>query len=542
MKRKSIYTFIACLFAGIIVFMACTKEEENVRLNPKLSTSLVKDLTSDSAIVVGFVIAEGDGFTEKGVCYGTSALPTISNNKVIFNKEAVGATYDVKLTGLTRLTTYHARSYATNAGGTIYGDEIEFSTPAALPTIANIVAPTLAVTADKGVTATTAINITDDGGPHATADITERGVFFGFSPNPAIDSVKSKLEANRTFKTTEGTGKGEFTSLATNLKGNKTYYFKAYATNKIGTRFSNEVTFTTPIALPILKTSAITELKVSSAKSGGEITDNGGGTITERGICWGTTENPTVDDNVIVSEQGDDSFSAEITGLAMSSTYHVRAYAKNSAGIGYGPNVKFLTFPPALYMIGSGVGDWDWANTDLPMIPVHSQPNLFWKIVWMKGSGEFKFSPTKAWTGDFGKTGDAVDGVYTKGGDNIPVPSTAGYYMVLVDFTTNKIAITTPKVYLTGNTVGSWGNADAANIFTVDNANEVLTITKTLAADNLRMFVYHPWITDWWHAELNIFSNKIEFRGTGGDQAAVPVTAGSKTINLNFKTGAGSIL
>lgn len=542
MKRKSIYTSIACLFAGIIVFVACTKEEENVRLDPQLSTSLVKDLTSDSAIVTGFVIAEGDGFTEKGVCYGTSALPTISNNKVIFSNEADGAAYDVKLTGLTRLTKYYARSYATNAGGTIYGDEIEFTTPAALPTIANIVAPTLAVTANKGVTATTAINITDDGGPHETADITERGVFFGISPNPSIDSLNSKLEVNRTFKTTEGTGKGEFTSLATNLKGNKTYYFKAYATNKIGTRFSNEVTFTTPVALPILKTSAITELKISSAKSGGEITDNGGGTITERGICWGTTENPTVDDNVIVSEQGDDSFSAEITGLAISSTYHVRAYAKNSAGIGYGPDVRFMTFPPALYMIGDGVGDWNWDNTDLPMIPVHSQPNLFWKIVWMKGSGAFKFAPGKAWNNDFGKTGDAVDGVYNKGGDNISVPSTAGYYMVLVDFATNKIAITTPKVYLTGNTVGSWGNADAANIFTVDNANEVLTITKTLAADNLRMFVYHPWITDWWHAEFNIFSDKIEFRGTGGDQAAVPVTAGSKTINLNFKTGAGSIL
>ncbi|HEX2934465.1 MAG TPA: SusF/SusE family outer membrane protein [Bacteroidales bacterium] len=524
MKHLSIFRFMAMLVTVTLLFASCTKEESDVRLDSKLSSSQILNLKSDSATIVGFVVAAGGTIEERGVVYSTSADPTIEDTKVVYTGDTDKATFNVILTGLQYATKYYAKAYITNENGTFYGEEIVFTTLPVVPTLL-----TTTISSITGNAASSGGSVTVTGG----ADITARGIVWSTSHNPTVGDSK----------TSDGTGMGDFTSALSNLKGFTTYYVRAYATNSAGTAYGPEVSFKTLVDLPKLTTAAITELKISSAKSGGEITDNGGGTITERGICWGTNENPTLDNNVVVSGQGDGSFSADITGLAISTTYHVRAYAKNSAGIGYGPDVKFMTYPPALYMIGDGVGDWDWANTDLPMIAVNSQPNLFWKIVWMKGgTGSFKFAPGKAWNNDFGKTGDAVDGVYNKGGDNIPVPATAGYYMVLVDFATNKIAITSPKVYLTGNTVGSWGNADVANIFTVDNANEVLTITKTLAADNLRMFVYHPWITDWWHAEFNIISNKIEFRGTGGDQVAVPVTAGSKTINLNFKTGDGSIL
>jgi len=202
-------------------------------------------------------------------------------------------------------------------------------------------------------------------------------------------------------------------------------------------------------------------------------------------------------------------------------------------------------FPAALYMIGDGVGDWNWANTNLPMIPVNSYPNKFWKIVYMNPAGSFKFAPQKEWKDDFGKTGNATVGadgtVYAKGGDNIPAPAVAGYYMVVVDLAKGQIAIADPKVYLIGNTINSWDAKNPAGLFTVDNANSVVTITKTLLAADLRMYAWHTWFTDWWRAEFNIYSGKIEFRGNGGDQAAVPVTEGSHKIDLNFKTGAGTI-
>ncbi len=205
-------------------------------------------------------------------------------------------------------------------------------------------------------------------------------------------------------------------------------------------------------------------------------------------------------------------------------------------------------YPAELFMIGDGVGGWDWATIDLPMIPVHSHPYMFWKIVWMEATGGFKFAPEKAWGHDFGKTGDAsADTVYAKGSDNIPVPGTAGYYMVVVDLKTEQISIADAKVYLIGNCIGSWSAPVAAGLFTVDNANEKLTFTGALADGELRMHAWHKWFpvqtpaADWWQEEFIVLNNVIEFRGAGGDQDRVNITAGTYAIDLNFKTLAGSV-
>ena len=198
-------------------------------------------------------------------------------------------------------------------------------------------------------------------------------------------------------------------------------------------------------------------------------------------------------------------------------------------------------YPEALYMIGDGVGDWDWANTDLPMIPVHSKPHLFWKVVWIKDAGGFKFSPVKEWNGDFGKSGDIAEGYYQKGSDNLPVPGTAGYYMVVVNLEQDSIFVGDAAVYLIGDAVGSWDTANPNAKFTVDNANEILTFNKAISAGDLRMYGWHEWMTDWWQSEFMILNGKIEFRGTGNDQERVNPGAGTYKIDLNFKTGDGSI-
>ncbi|WP_173074026.1 cadherin repeat domain-containing protein [Tenuifilum thalassicum] len=218
-------------------------------------------------------------------------------------------------------------------------------------------------------------------------------------------------------------------------------------------------------------------------------------------------------------------------------------------------------YPTELFMIGNALNSedsdndgtpdgWQWNLTDAPMVPVHSHEYMFWKIVWLNAGGEFKFAPEKAWGKDFGKTGEAsADTVYAKGSDNIPAPSTSGYYMVVVDLKENKIIISDPKVYLIGTTVGDNWTAPVADAkFTVDNANEVITLTKALDAGDLRMHVWHKWFpvqdpqpVDWWQAEFIILNNKIEFRGNGNDQERVNLTAGTYKIDLNFKTGDGTI-
>jgi hypothetical protein len=215
-------------------------------------------------------------------------------------------------------------------------------------------------------------------------------------------------------------------------------------------------------------------------------------------------------------------------------------------------------YPETLYMIGSALNmadsdqndnpdGWQWELTDAPMIPVAgNKAHLFWKIVWLNAGGEFKFAPQKAWAGDFGKSGEAVDGIFAKGSENIAAPATSGYYMVVVNLEEEKIAVVDPKVYLIGDAIASWDSANPAGLFTVDNANEVITITKDLSATpELRMYAWFDaaegWFTDWWQSEFMILDGKIEYRGAGGDQARVAVDAANYTINLKFKDNTGSI-
>ena len=69
-----------------------------------------------------------------------------------------------------------------------------------------------------------------------------------------------------------------------------------------------------------------------------------------------------------------------------------------------------------------------------------------------------------------------------------------------------------------------------------------MTATAT-AANNLRMYAVSTFAAAtgyWWHREFNIYDGKISYRGTGGELAAVPVTAG-QTITLDFNAGTGTI-
>jgi hypothetical protein len=212
--------------------------------------------------------------------------------------------------------------------------------------------------------------------------------------------------------------------------------------------------------------------------------------------------------------------------------------------------VVVAEYPANLYMIGSSIGGWDWAGAYIiTMNPVHSHPNAFWAIAYIDAPATdpgFKFAPGKEWKGDFGKTGTATNGVYGKGADNLTV-ATAGYYMVYVDLKAEKISVTAPTVYLIGDAMNSvWDYAQVGGLFTVNNAAKTITSPAALKAGNLRMYATCPLSqldtpkAEWWQMEFNVITGKIEYRGVGGDQVAVPVTLGQKAV-LNFSTKTGTI-
>jgi len=127
------------------------------------------------------------------------------------------------------------------------------------------------------------------------------------------------------------------------LKAGTTYYVRAYAINSAGISYGDQKTFTTKNSLPIVVTSAASDITTTSVTLGGNITDAGRATVTERGVCWSTSASPTIYSNKKSIGSGIGSFSASITGLNAGTTYYVCAYAINSAGTSYGEQKTFTT-------------------------------------------------------------------------------------------------------------------------------------------------------------------------------------------------------
>ncbi len=179
--------------------------------------------------------------------------------------------------------------------------------------------------------ATSGGNVPSDGGSAVTA----RGVCWGTSQSPTVANSK----------TTDGSGTGSFTSSITGLTANTTYYVRAYATNSAGTIYGNQVSFTTPqsLSVPTVRTSAVSLITQTTAASGGNVISDGGASVTARGLCWSTSQNPTVSDSKSSDGAGTGTFTGSVTGLSPGVTYYVRSYATNSVGTGYGNQVSFTT-------------------------------------------------------------------------------------------------------------------------------------------------------------------------------------------------------
>jgi uncharacterized protein (TIGR02145 family) len=187
------------------------------------------------------------------------------------------------------------------------------------------------VTAISFSTATSGGEVTKEGG----SPVFSKGVCWSTSVDPTIEDPKS----------TEGGGSGAFTSNIKWLLPNTTYYVRAYATNSIGTGYGDQQSFVTrqPI-IPVLTTIAISSITETTAISGGNITSDNDGSITERGVCWDTKPDPTAVFRT-VDGTGTGSFVSNITGLLPGNTYYAKAYATTIIGTTYGNEISFTTLP-----------------------------------------------------------------------------------------------------------------------------------------------------------------------------------------------------
>lgn len=225
--------------------------------------------------------------------------------------------------------------------------------------------PTVSTTTVSSITGTSAVsggNVTSDG----RATVTARGVCWSTSHNPTTNDSH----------TTDGTGTGVFTSNLTGLSHVTTYYIRAYATNIVATVYGEELTFTTPPIIPTVSTNTVSSI-TTSATCGGNVTATGGAEVTERGICWSTTQNPTINDSHTTNGNGTGSYTSNMTGLTHSTTYYVRAYATNSAGTAYGSQKSFTTRAADGYPCAGATTVTDYDNNTYNTVQIGNQ-------CWMK--------------------------------------------------------------------------------------------------------------------------------------------------------------
>ncbi|MGM9818236.1 MAG: hypothetical protein ACI30B_04550 [Paludibacteraceae bacterium] len=296
-------------------------------VKPTVSTTAATNISYTSVTVGGNVTSDGGaGVTERGVCYSTAQNPTTSSNKISSGRGT--GSFSVSLTGLSDGITYYARAYAINSKGTSYGEQKTFTTK-------SYTMATVTTNAATNVSYTTAIvggEVTSDGG----TSVTERGVCYSTAQNPTTSN--SKISS--------GSGTGSFSVSLTGLSDGTTYYVRAYAINSKGTSYGAQKSFTTQSCKATVTTSAATDISYTTATIEGEVTADGCTSVTERGVCYSTSQNPIITNNKVISGNGIGSFTCNLTDLQDGTIYYARAYATNSKGTSYGEQISFKTTSP----------------------------------------------------------------------------------------------------------------------------------------------------------------------------------------------------
>ena len=97
------------------------------------------------------------------------------------------------------------------------------------------------------------------------------------------------------------------------------------------------------VSIPRVTTKVATQIRDHSALVGGQVTHDGGCSVTEYGIVYSTHTSPTIDDNKHIASQGMGLFYHTLSSLQPHTQYYVRAYATNSQGTAYGSEISFTT-------------------------------------------------------------------------------------------------------------------------------------------------------------------------------------------------------
>jgi uncharacterized protein (TIGR02145 family) len=293
---------------------------------PTVTTTAPTAVTMNSASTGGNVTSDGGAaITAKGVCYSTTAVPTISGNKT--DGGTGTGSFISLLSGLNPGTTYYIRAYASNAAGTSYGNELNFTT------LQEASVATLAATSVSNNSAT--LNGTVNANNNSTVVSFEYGTTTGYG-----------LSVTASQSPVTGSSLVSVSADLTGLTMGFTYHFRIKGVSAAGTVYGSDMTFTTQ-QLANVSTNSATSVTGNSAVLNGVVNANNVSAIVtfEYGTSTAYGTNITAFQSPVTGNSPTSVF-ATVTGLAAGTVYHFRVKAVNTNGTTTGDDYTFTTLVP----------------------------------------------------------------------------------------------------------------------------------------------------------------------------------------------------
>lgn len=305
----------------------------SAKSRPVVSFDAVKNVAYNGAVLCGTVVSVGNTkITRYGFCWSKQIEPTVNDSFSNMGDCSVPMSFEGSITDLDVNTKYHVRAYAENDEGISYSNEESFTTAGV---------PVIPIVQTKEVTNIKSNTVSAGGFLSSLGNVTV------VSQHGHIWGTSDKLEVSAATKTELGQLEepSAFNSEITGLKPNQRYYVRAYATNEKGTAYGEVVPFTTSAADMVLTTSEVTDIIHNAATCGGTITDYGGRTVKECGVCWSLKEETvSTNDWKVTGKAEKDKWVCRLEGLSKETGYYARAYVQTSDGaLFYGPIRKFTT-------------------------------------------------------------------------------------------------------------------------------------------------------------------------------------------------------
>ena len=286
---------------------------------PVVTTDPATEVEETATTLNGALDSDGGEACDCGFEWG---LTPAYGNITPTNSKVTGETFSQVIAGLNRSTIYHFRAFATNSAGTGYGADRSFQTLAEIPTVTTN--PATNIEAETAILNGT---LDDDGG-----EACDCGFEWG-----------ETIALGNTTPTQSGTTGTAFSHGLSGLRGGRTYYFRAFATNSAGTGYGGIRSFTTKVSATVMTLPA-THITEHAARLNGMVMDDAGRMGSVR-FQWGGTIAYGMETPWIGGHVTGDEFEYNLNGLTEGTGYHFRAQFK-SGQIVSGKDLVFHTLVP----------------------------------------------------------------------------------------------------------------------------------------------------------------------------------------------------